>query len=310
MIVDLDRAISLIQNNDIVALPTETVYGLACDATSDIACEKIYHVKGRPLFNPLIIHVLNLEEAKKYGKFNEDALKIASIFWPGPLTIILPKIKSDISDIATSNLETIALRVPSHEVFREILLKADKPLAAPSANISSHISPSSAEHVNKSFLGKIPVIDGGRTIYGIESTIIDCTKDIPVLLRHGFISEEVISEALDKLVAPSDIAEKIKAPGMLKKHYSPNCPIRINAGEANNNEIAINFGKSNLLGAKSFNLSATADLTEAAANLYFLLQKAEDIVRWEKLAGIAVAPVPNSQIGLAINDKLERACSE
>ncbi len=310
MIIDLEKAISLILSDDIAALPTETVYGLAGNANSNIACEKIYNAKRRPLFNPLIIHVLNLEEAKKYGEFNEDALKIASNFWPGPITIILPKIQSEISPVATANLETIAIRVPSHPVFREVLEKTQLPLAAPSANLSTHISPTTAEHVNKSFLGKIPVIDGGRTIYGIESTIIDCTQDNPVILRHGFISEEVISNELGKILAASSQDEKIKAPGMLKKHYSPNCPIRINATSALNNELAINFGSSNLVGAKSFNLSSISDLTEAAANLYFLLQKAEDIVRWEKLSGIAVAPVPNEQIGIAINDKLERACAK
>ena len=310
MIIDLKAAISLILSGEVVGLPTETVYGLAGDATSITACSKIYEIKQRPLFNPLIIHVLDIEEAQKYGKFNEDSYKIASKFWPGPLTLILQKLSSGISEIATSNLNTIAIRIPSHPIFREVLKETAKPLAAPSANIAGRISPTLAEHVNKSFLGKVPVIDGGKTIYGMESTIVDCSCDVPKILRYGFISAEVISKNLGKEIPYESNYKKIKAPGSLKKHYAPACNIRINEELAKPTEVAINFGPSNLVGAKSFNLSPMGDLTEAAANLYFLLQKAEDIVRWENLEGIVVAPIPKEQIGLAINDKLERSCAK
>jgi len=309
MLVDLEKAVMLILDQQIVAVPTETVYGLAGDATSNIACQRIYDAKQRPTFNPLIIHVANLEQAKKYAEFNDDAIKLAEFFWPGPLTLILPKVKSEISEFATSNLDTIAIRVPDNKIFQEVLAKTNKPLAAPSANVSSRISPSLAEHVNKSFLGKIPVIDGGKTLYGIESTIIDCTGDVPALLRYGFITEEVASSLLGKELKIGTTSDKINAPGLLKKHYSPNCNLRINATKAEPNEIAINFGDSNLNGAKNFNLSISGNLTEAAANLYSMLQSAEDLVRWDKLSGIAVAPVPNEKLGHAINDKLERASS-
>lgn len=307
MLVDLEKAVMLILDQQIVAVPTETVYGLAADATSNIACQRIYDAKQRPTFNPLIIHVANLEQARKYAKFNDDAIKLAEFFWPGPLTLILPRIESDISEFATSKLDTIAIRVPDNKIFQEVLAKTNKPLAAPSANVSSRISPSLAEHVNKSFLGKVPVVDGGKTLYGIESTIIDCTAKEPALLRYGFITEEVVSDLLGKSVKVGTTSEKINAPGLLKKHYSPNCNLRINVSKAEPDEVSINFGDSNLVSAKNFNLSPTGNLTEAAANLYSMLQSAEDFVRWDKLAGIAVAQVPNEKLGLAINDKLNRA---
>ncbi len=306
MFVDLKKSVELILAQKLVAVPTETVYGLAGDATSDEACELIYQVKNRPKFNPLIIHVSSLVEAEKYAIFNDDAKKIALELWPGPLTLVLPKKNSNISDVATAGLDTIAIRVPSHEIIQNLILKSGKPLAAPSANISSRISPTSAEHVNKSFNGEIAIIDDGKTIYGIESTIIDCTGT-PTLLRHGFITEDVITDIISHQVIVASSIAKINAPGMLKKHYSPLCPIRINADSINHDEVVINFGDSGLIGTESLNLSESGDLIEAAANLYSILQEAEDLVLSNNLAGIAVARIPNHQIGLAINDKLERA---
>ncbi len=312
MFVDIEKGIELILAGKLVATPTETVYGLAGDATSDKACLAIYEAKNRPRLNPLIIHVSSLVEAEEYAIFNGDAKKIAREFWPGPLTLVLPKKKSRISNVATANLDTIAIRVPAHEVIQSLITKTGKPLAAPSANVSSRISPTSASHVNKNFSDNIAIIDGGQTIYGIESTIVDCCH-FPTLLRYGFITKDIISDIIS---APLDVTSSgvvINAPGMLKKHYSPLCPIRINVDLARDDEIAINFGDSKLKGILNFNLSESGNLIEAAANLYAMLQKAEDYVNSAKHSkmrtGIAVASIPKYKIGLAINDKLERAAS-
>jgi L-threonylcarbamoyladenylate synthase len=308
MLIDLDRALSILQNEEIVALPTETVYGLAGDATSEKAIRRIYQAKGRPSFNPLIIHVSSLEQAKEYAEFNEASSLLANEFWPGPLTLVLKGKDSNIANIATANLSTIAIRVPASNEMISLINSLGKPLAAPSANISSKISPTRAEHVNKSFKGTVPIIDAGKSIYGLESTIIDCSSEDNIkILRHGFITKEILENFLGQELSEENNVESIKAPGMLQKHYSPSCALRINASKAEHDEVVLNFGGSNLIGKKSYNLSTAGDLIEAAANLYHFMQFAEDAVRLESLKGIAIAKIPNTGIGIAINDKLTRA---
>jgi len=315
MIIDFETAILLLSNNDIVALPTETVYGLAGKANSELACSKIYKAKGRPNNNPLIVHVSNLEEAEKYGYFSPDAKKIASVFSPGPITYVVPKKTSDICNVATASLDTIAIRIPNHPTILKIIGEVG-PLAMPSANMSTKISPTTPDHVIKSFNGAIPVLDGGSSTFGLESTIIDFSVENPTILRYGFITEIDIENILHKHIFTMDsisevnknsLAQNIKAPGSLSKHYSPSCPIKINVTESAFDEVVINFGNSKLNGAYSFNLSESGNLVESAQNLYLMLQSAEDLVLQNKLSSISVAPIPNVQIGLAINDKLIRA---
>lgn len=308
MLIDIKKAEELILNEQIVALPTETVYGLAGDATSDTSCQKIFDTKRRPYHNPLIIHVSNLEEAIKYGEFNPLAIKVAKQFWPGPITIIVMRKKSNISEIATSGLETIALRVPAHKIIQEMLQNTKKPFAAPSANLYSKVSPTMAGHIIKNFKN-VDVVDGGKSIFGIESTIIDCTS-APKILRHGFITQESLSVLLGIKVLFSDNKDSIIAPGMAKKHYSPSSPLKINSDKANQGEFAINFGDSNLGGKYSLNLSANGDLIEAASNLYDMLILADDTALRDNLESIVVAKIPKESIGLAINDKLERAAEK
>ena len=315
MITDVETAILLLNNDDIVALPTETVYGLASRANSELACSKIYKAKGRPNNNPLIIHVLNLDEAEKYGYFNSDAKKIVNAFSPGPITFVVPKKISNICKTATASLDTIAIRIPNHPLVLKIINEVG-PLAMPSANMSTKISPTTPDHVIKSFNGLIPVVDGGFSTFGLESTIVDFSIDNPTILRYGFISEFDIENILHKKIYTIDSIDTsdkilntshIKAPGSLSKHYSPSCPIKINVTESTKNEVVINFADSELVGVYSFNLSKVGNLIEAAHNLYSMLQSAEDLVLANELSCISVAPIPNIQIGLAINDKLTRA---
>ena len=313
--IDIESAILLLENNDIVALPTETVYGLAGKANSELACNKIYKTKGRPNNNPLIVHVSSLEQAEKYGYFSSDAKKVAEIFSPGPITFVVPKKSTDICKIATASLDTIAIRIPNHPIVLKIIDKVG-PLAMPSANMSTKISPTTPEHVIKSFSGLVPVVDGGPTTFGLESTIVDFSVVNPTILRYGFITDLDIENILHKKIYTVDSIDitnesselhKIKAPGSFSKHYSPSCPIKINAINSTENEVVINFADSNLIGRHTFNLSKSGNLIECAHNLYLMLQSAEDLVLKNRLVCISVAPIPNIQIGLAINDKLIRA---
>ncbi|MDX1924718.1 MAG: L-threonylcarbamoyladenylate synthase [Rickettsiaceae bacterium] len=303
MLVSYKKALDLILASEIVAVPTETVYGLAGDATSDRAVLKIYDTKKRPKYNPLIIHVNSAEQAMRYGEFTEDATKLAANFWPGPMTLVLKRKKSDISSIATAGLDTIAIRCPSHPKIRKLIEDSKKPLAAPSANLYTKLSPTKSSHVEMGFGGMIPVLNGGSSIFGIESTIIECLERISIL-RHGFITSDIISKILG--FTPYYDNSSGKSPGSDKVHYSPECKMRINADFARDNEIAVNFGMVPIGGAKAFNLSKKGDLIEAASKLYDILSKCD---REAKLLGsesIAVAKIPELGIGLAINDKLKR----
>jgi L-threonylcarbamoyladenylate synthase len=288
------EAARLILAGEPVAVATETVYGLAADATSAEAIAGIYEAKGRPTFNPLIVHVPDLAAAERIGEFNHLPLKLANEHWPGPLTIVVPlRRDSGIASIATAGLPTIGLRVPAHPAMQALLKAVGRPLAAPSANASGSISPTRAEHVLKSLGGRIPlIIDSGPTPQGLESTIVAGTGGKLRLLRPGPIQVE--AEA-----APQD---KVEAPGQLATHYAPAKPLRLNATAAEPDEYWIGFGN---VGGES-NLSASGDLVEAAARLFDLLHQADASAK----PRIAVARVPDRGLGAAINDRLRRAAAK
>ena len=276
-----------------VAISTETVYGLAADATNAQAVARIYEAKGRPRFNPLIVHVPDLAAAERIGLFSDQARALAEAHWPGPLTLVVPlREDSGIASIVTAGLPTVGIRVPSHSAMQAVLAAVEGPLAAPSANASGSISPRRAEHVLKSLGGRISlIIDGGPTERGIESTIIAATGGPLRLLRRGPI--EIAAEEVS--------GSTIEAPGQMKSHYAPSKPLRLNATEATDDEFLIGFG--DVAGAE--NLSASGDLVAAAARLFDLLHEADSSPK----PRIAVAPVPQEGLGRAINDRLRRAAA-
>ena len=284
-----------------VAVPTETVYGLAADATNGEAVARIYEAKGRPSFNPLIVHVADLEQAERLAIFSDAARAAASLYWPGALTIVAPRREgSGIAELATAGLDTVALRCPRHPAMRDLLGAFGKPLAAPSANASGGISPTSADHVIKSLEGRIPlVIDGGRTELGLESTIVSFIGDRVTLLRPGPIDFTEI--ALFSRLTPGTASGTIEAPGQLRSHYAPAKPLRLDAETARDDEWMIGFGAF----PGDDTLSASGDVVEAAARLFHALHRAEG----SRKRAIAVAPIPDSGIGAAINDRLRRAAA-
>ncbi len=284
-----------------VAVPTETVYGLAADATDEDAVGRIYEAKGRPSFNPLIVHVRDLAQAEEIGVFSEASRSAALAYWPGPLTLVVPRRpESGIAEAATAGLPTIALRSPSHPIMQALLAAAGKPLAAPSANASGGISSTSCDHVVKTLWGWIPlVIDGGRTELGIESTIVSFVGEHVRLLRPGPIPFEEVA-ALARLSAGAATGA-IEAPGQLPSHYAPVKPLRLEATEPQSDEWLIGFGPI----AGDDTLSSSGDVGEAAARLFHALHRAEASSR----SRIAVAPIPNEGIGVAINDRLVRAAA-
>jgi L-threonylcarbamoyladenylate synthase len=286
-------AARLILAGEPVAVATETVYGLAADATNAAAVARIYEAKGRPSFNPLIVHVPDLAAAERIGEFGEQALSLAGEHWPGPLTLVVPlRAGAGIASLARAGLPTIGLRVPAHPAMQALLKATGRPLAAPSANASGRTSPTRAEHVFRTLHGRIPLIlDSGATQRGIESTIVAATGDALSVLRPG----------------PIDIAAEraqggpIRSPGQLASHYAPAKPLRLNAASAADGEYLIGFG--DVRGDAT--LSASGDLVEAASRLFDLLYLADDSPQ----PRIAVAPVPNAGLGTAINDRLRRAAS-
>ena len=287
------EAARLILEGQPVAVPTETVYGLAADATNPQAVARIYEAKGRPTFNPLIVHVPDLDSAQAIGEFNGEALALAEQHWPGPLTLVVPlRDQAGTASIVTARLPTIGLRVPDHPAMQALLRAGGRPLAAPSANASGTISPTRAEHVLKSLGGRIAlIVDGGPTDRGIESTIVAATGGALRLLRPGPISVDAAPGA----------ASSIEAPGQMASHYAPSKPLRQNATEAAPDEFLIGFGE---IGGDA-SLSASADLVEAAAKLFDLLHLADASPK----SAIAVAPVPDEGLGAAINDRLRRAAT-
>jgi L-threonylcarbamoyladenylate synthase len=296
----VERAIDRLRQGDLVAVPTETVYGLAADSTNAAAIAKIYRTKGRPDFNPLIVHIADLEAAETLGAFNDLAHRLAQKYWPGPLTLVLPRhLNSSVAPAVTAGLSTIALRCPAHPLMRTLLEKSGYSLAAPSANKSGKISPTTADHVRQSLGDVAPMIlDGGPCQAGIESTIVAVRNDHYQILRPGPITAEDLQSFLGQ-AAISTASDKIEAPGQLASHYAPSKPVRLNVPQAEADEFHVGFADI----AGNSNLSPTGDLAEAAANLFACLHEADasDSDR------IAVAPIPKIEMGLAINDRLARA---
>lgn len=288
------EAARLILGGEPVAVPTETVYGLAADATNARAVAQIYEVKGRPSFNPLIIHVLNIEEARRIADFGPLALELSKEHWPGPLTIVAPlKADSAIASLVTAGLPTIAVRVPQHRAIQALLRAVSRPLAAPSANASGLISPTRAEHVIRSLGGRIQlIIDDGPSAAGIESTIVAERDGQLRLLRRG---------PIDIPGAMLEAGQAVEVPGQLASHYAPSKPLRLNVTRAADEEYLIGFG--DVEGDSS--LSPSGDLVEAAARLFDLLHRADACEKPK----IAVAPVPDQELGAAINDRLKRAAA-
>jgi len=301
---NLKKAKKNIENNNVIGLPTETVYGLAGNAYSNKSVKKIFKLKKRPTFNPLIIHFKNLNDLKKDVVLNNDFKKLYAALCPGPITFILKKNKkSKISKLATAGKKTIAVRVPKHKVARDLLSILKFPLAAPSANISSKLSSTSAKDVFEEFGNKIKfIIDGGESKIGLESTIIDLTAK-PSILRPGSITIKKIEKILKKKIKIQKNSKKIKAPGQLKLHYSPGIPVEMNKSYAKKNQALIGFGKKFKSKKNHFNLSKSGNLKEAGNNLYKTMRK----IKKMNFKSIAVVKIPNTEIGYAINDRLIKA---
>ncbi len=297
----LTRAAALLGKGALVAFPTETVYGLGADARQGEAVAAIYAAKGRPAFNPLIVHVADTQSAKTYVEWTPAAQQLADAFWPGPLTLVLPLRPSHgISSLVTAGLDTLAIRVPAHPAAQALLGAFGGPVAAPSANPSGRISPTTAEHVATGLEGRIAaILDGGPCNVGLESTIIGFDGPKAVMLREGGVSAERIEQVLDqKLHTYADTA--ISAPGQLLSHYAPRGAVRLNATQAHEGEHLLGFGEI----AGTHTLSASGDLAEAAANLFGHLHKLDALG-----GAIAIAPIPMTGLGRAINDRLKRAAA-
>ena len=303
-LANIKKAQKLLNMNECVAIPTETVYGLAGNAYSDKACKKIYKIKKRPKNNPLIVHYLNNQILKKDCNFNNDFLKLYRVFCPGPITFILDlKKNSKISKIVTNKKNTLAVRFPKHPVTRNLLKKLDFPLAAPSANPSSKVSAVSSNDVKDDFGKKVKyILDGGKSSIGLESTIIDI-RNKPKILRLGGLEISAIQKILKKKIIISNNPSKISSPGQLKIHYSPGIPIRLNAKKINKKEAYISIKKMRQNEPNFYFLSKNGNLKEAAKNLYSTLRK----IKKDKYKSIAVSKIPNKGLGKTINDRLKRA---
>ncbi|MGH6989439.1 MAG: L-threonylcarbamoyladenylate synthase [Stellaceae bacterium] len=305
---DITRAASMLRDGKLVAFPTETVYGLGGDATSDQAVAAIFAAKGRPRFNPLIIHLADAEASAALVTFDDRAKRLARTFWPGPLTLVLPR-RPDcpVSLLASAGLDSLALRVPAHPVARALLHTAAVPIAAPSANRSGRLSPTDAAHVVADLDGRIAaVLDGGPCPIGIESTVLDLTGARPRLLRPGGVPAEQLEAMLGPIAAPEpDVAPR--GPGMLRSHYAPALPVRLHATTVAAKEALLAFGAEVPAGAAAIlNLSPAGDLAEAAAHLFSYLRALDR----PDLCAIAVMPVPERGLGRAINDRLRRAAAD
>ncbi len=302
---NLAKAAKNIQAGELVAFPTETVYGLGADATNDKAVARIFEAKGRPSFNPLIVHLPDIDTAKKYVEFDEQAELLATHFWPGALTLVLPRKKEcPISRLASAGLDTLAVRIPANPLALDLLKMCDRPLAAPSANPSGQISPTHAQHVADGLRDKVSIIlDGGACKIGVESTVVGFSKEGIVLLRPGGVTKEQL-EAVCPPVLDAKPESEITSPGMLLSHYAPSCPVRLNANDKTEGEAFLGFGR-DYEAISTINLSIPGDLTEATANLFSALHLLDE----EGYTSIAVAPIPNMGLGVAINDRLKRAAA-
>lgn len=298
--IHLRRAAQQLSKGELLGVPTETVYGLAADAQNGEAVAKIYETKGRPHFNPLIVHVETIEAARQLAKVNEQAERLAAAFWPGPLTFVLPLLDTaPLASLVTAGLPTVALRSPAHEVSRALLRAFGRPFVAPSANRSGRISPTTADHVHEEFGGQLPVLDGGPCEIGLESTIIGLVGPAPVLLRLGSITSGEIEDVLGfPLSAPDN---KVCAPGMMSSHYAPQNHLRLQADDVQGEEVLLGFGGTK---GATLDLSPSGDLREAAVHLFAYLRELDKYNR-----PIAVASVPKTGLGLAINDRLTRAAA-
>jgi len=304
---NIETAAQCLRQGSLVAFPTETVYGLGADATNDHAVAAVFAAKDRPRFNPLIVHLADRSEADRIVHFEERAEKLARAFWPGPLTLILPRRReAHVSQLAGAGLDTLAIRVPDHKVAQALLAAARRPIVAPSANRSGRLSPTRAAHVIASLGQKVDlVLDGGPCRIGLESTVLDLT-DGARILREGAISAERLATTLDEPVAEAagETPRLPRSPGMLARHYAPQSPLRLDAREAHPDEALLAFGaKAPPESVSVKNLSRSGDLVEAAANLYRFLHELDQ----GGFSGIAVQPIPDSGLGRAINDRLRRA---
>jgi L-threonylcarbamoyladenylate synthase len=308
----IDEAGQLLRDGGLVAMPTETVYGLAADATNGRAVAAIYATKGRPQFNPLIVHVASLDEALHLGHFTDAAVRLARAFWPGPLTLVVPaRVGNSIAGLVTAGLDTIAIRVPAHPVALALIAAASHPLAAPSANRSGRVSPTTAAHVAADFAtgdhAAVTILDGGPTLHGLESTIIACSTDACVLLRPGALPADAIAAVAGMPVTRSvaDLTAPI-APGQLASHYAPVARVRLNAVRVLSGEALLAFGPVvPPTRGPVINLSATGDLIEAAHTLFGALRALDA----SGVASIAVMPIPTTGLGEAINDRLARSAA-
>jgi L-threonylcarbamoyladenylate synthase len=305
----ISRAAGLLREGRLVAFPTETVYGLGADATSDEAVAGVFEAKARPQFNPLIVHVADVAAARRLGRFDPTALALADAFWPGPLTLVVPRAKNcPVSLLASAGLDTLALRIPAHPVAHALLVATGRPVVAPSANPSGRLSPTTAAHVAEGLGTRVAMIlDGGRCAIGIESTIIGIDDNMPVLLRAGAIERAAIEAVLGhELATPRDGGDRPSAPGQLASHYAPRAVLRLDAKAINAGEALLAFGADPPRHAGAMlNLSATGDLREAAANLFAHLRELDAT----GAATIAVMPIPHDGLGEAINDRLARAAA-
>jgi len=307
-------AARVLRQRGLVAFPTETVYGLGADAENGEAVARLYEAKGRPSFNPLIAHVLDAAAARRLARFDAATERLAAQFWPGPLTLVLPKAPNcAVAELATAGLDTIAVRVPSHGVAREILAAFGGPIVAPSANRSGHVSPTTAAHVSGDLKGRVDlIIDGGPAPMGLESTIVACVDD-PVLLRPGALAREAIDRVVSLkagTAAPAaDDDDAVIAPGRLASHYAPRAQLRLDASSVHPDETLLAFGAERIADADravlTLNLSARGDLIEAAANFFSHLRRLDAC----GAATIAVMPIPHVGLGEAINDRLRRAAA-
>ena len=311
----ISEAAALLRSGALVAFPTETVYGLGADATNGEAVASIFEAKGRPHFNPLIVHVADITVAHRLAYIPDGAQRIAEAFWPGPVTLVLKRrADSGLSDLVSAGLDTVALRMPDHPIARSLLVAAGRPLAAPSANRSGHVSPTQAQHVAEDLGDKVAmVLDGGPTAHGIESTIIDASSERHVMLRSGSVPGLAIEQALGLKLVRSLQAESLKprASGQLASHYAPRAKVRLNVTHGfGEGEAVLAFGpfeasRHRTVSGPFINLSERADLIEAAANLFAALRKLDA----QGVPSIAVTPIPEQGLGEAINDRLTRAAA-
>jgi L-threonylcarbamoyladenylate synthase len=306
--VAIARAAAILRRGGLVAFPTETVYGLGADATNDRAVAAIFEAKGRPRFNPLIVHLPDAAQAETCVVMNEAARVAAKRYWPGPLTLVLPRqAATTVSYLCSAGLDSLAVRVPGHPVAHDLLAAVGRPLAAPSANVSGGVSPTTAAHVAASLSGRVDLIlDGGPCTVGLESTVLDLTVDPPALLRPGGIPKEDLERALGAIAEDGGTDRAPRSPGRLASHYAPGRPLRLEAREASADEALLAFGPAPPAGARmTLNLSERGDLVEAAANLFAMLHVLDD----PSHAAIAVMPIPDRGLGAAINDRLRRAAA-